>query len=147
MKQHHYTIEKVDTLDIDFKRFLFKERKNLNEITNNKFDMNYAAIEQMLQKGVVFVCRKKGLITGFHTSWLTSSPLDVRVKLLHQQVFYVKPNSGKSAYLLFQKFIDFGRSHADHIITMIGKHTNVKSSTLKRWGFEEVETLYRMETK
>ena len=139
-----YTIERIDTLDDDVKEFLQKEMPNLIRISGNRFNPNYCALASMLQKGVFFVCRREGIVTGFHISWLSSSPLDLRVKTLTQQLFYVKPDSGRTAYHLFKKFIDFGKSEADHINTMIGGHTNIKPSTLKSGGFEEVETLYRI---
>jgi hypothetical protein len=51
----------------------------------------------------------------------------------------------KAAYLLFKDFIDFGKSNANHIITMICKITNIKPESLLKLGFTEMETLYRLE--
>lgn len=142
-----YIIEKVDYLDDDLKTYLKKELPVLCEKFNNKYDYNYAAIIRMIQSGVFLVCKRNDEITGIHISWLVQSPLDVRIKLLQQQLFYVKEGSGRSAYHLFKKFIDYGKKHADYIITMIGEHTNVKASTLKRWGFHESEILYQMKVE
>lgn len=142
-----YTIERIDTLDDDVKEFIKKEIPELIKISNGRYDPNYCALVPMIQKGVFFVCRRNGEVTGFHVSWISPSPFDINVTLLQQQIFYVKPKSGRTAYHLFKKFIDFGKEHADHIITMVNKHTNIKPSTLKRWGFSEMETLYRMECK
>lgn len=140
-----YEIERIDSLsDNDLKDFIRKESRKLSKLFNNTFNHNYCAIESMIQKGVFLICRRDGLITGCHISWLFASPLDVNIKILQQQIFYVKKNSGRTAYHLFKKFIDIGKSEAHHIITMIGEHTNVKPSTLNSWGFEEIETLYRM---
>lgn len=140
-----YTIKRIDYLSDDLKLFLQQEVPELNKKFNNRYDANYCALDKMIQKGVFFVCRRDDFITGFHISWLTSSPFDVRLKVLSQQLFYVKPESGRTAYHLFKKFIDFGKSNADYINTMIGEHTNVKPSTLKNWGFKELEVMYQME--
>lgn len=139
-----YEIKRVDYLSDELRTFLKTEMCDLADRYDNVFDPNYCAIEKMLQSGVFFVCYRDGEITGIHLSWLLNSSLDINVKILQQQIFYVKPKSGRTAYHLFKKYVDFGRSNAHHIITMIGRHTNVKPSTLKRWGFEELETLYRM---
>ena len=99
----------------------------------------------MIEMGIFLIGRKHGKICGFHVSWLNNSSLDVRIKILQQQIFYVKPDSGRMAYHLFKKFIDIGKSEANHIITMLTIHSNIKPETLKSWGFTEMETLYRME--
>lgn len=141
-----YTIKRIDYLSDDLKLFLQQELPSLSKKFDDKYDANYSALIKMIEKGVFFVCKRDGAITGIHISWLSSSPFDVRVKLLQQQLFYVKPESGRTAYHLFKKFIDFGKSNADYINTMIGEHTNVKPSTLKNWGFKELEVMYQMRT-
>lgn len=140
-----YTVEKIDTLDDEFRTFLKAEMYELSKMYDGVFDPNYCAMKEMLQKGIVFICRRNGEVTGFHISWLSRSSLDVTKKVLQQQIFYVKPDSGRSAYHLFKKFIDFGKSQADHVITMIASHTNIKPSSLESLGFKELETLYRLE--
>lgn len=142
-----YTIKREYTLVDDLRQFLNEELPKVCKLFDNKYDFNYARIRAMLSNGVFFVCRRDGKVTGIHVSWLISNPFDVRVKSLSQALFYVKPDSGRTAYHLFQKFIDFGRSEADHINTTIGKHTNIKPSTLKRLGFSEVETMYQMKVR
>ena len=140
-----YTIEKVNCVDDELLKFLQEEVPKISEMFDSKFNYENCDLEHMVKNGVFLVCKKDNFLTGFHLSWLMSSPLDVTVKILTQQLFYVKPDSGRTAYHLFKKFIDFGQTHADHINTMIGRHTNIKASTLKRWGFEELEVMYRME--
>jgi len=142
-----YEIEKINTLDNDFKKFLDAELPKLADKFENVFNPNNAAVIEILQRAIVFICRRNGEITGLHVSWLFASPLDINIKILQQQLFYVKPDSGRTAYHLFKKFIDFGKNEANHIITMLTSHTNIKPSTLKSLGFEELQTMYRMEMR
>jgi hypothetical protein len=86
-------------------------------------------------------------MTGHMICFFTKTPLDPQVTILRQLSFYAKPDSGRTAYHLFHKFIDIGKKQANHIITMLTSHTNIKPSTLENLGFKELETLYRMEIK
>ena len=140
-----YTVEKALYFNDELREFFIKEGEAISKLFDNKFDWNYAAYAQMIERGIFLVGKKDTKICGFHISYLLPSPLDVNVKLLQQQIFYVKPDSGRMAYYLFKKFIDIGKTEANHIITMLTSKTNIKPSTLKRWGFSELETLYRME--
>jgi hypothetical protein len=101
----------------------------------------------MVEDYCFLVCIRKGEITGHMICQVCTTPLDPTVKIMQQLSFYVKPDSGRSAYYLFQKFIDIGKTHANHIITMLARQTNIKPSTLESMGFEEVEKTYRMVIK
>jgi len=140
-----YTIERVTEFDGDIKKFLLEEAQSINNLFENKFDIQFADFKLMFEKGVFLVCRRDGKIRGIHLSFLHSSIFDKNTKSLYQQLFYVKPYSGRAAYHLFKKFIDIGRNEANHIITMLTSQTNIKSSTLESFGFKELETLYRLE--
>lgn len=140
-----YTIEKAVTMTKDLQMFLRVEMPKLSDKYGSRYNTNFCEATKMIEKGEFFVCRRDGEITGIHVSWLTNSMFDINVFILQQQLFYVKENSGRSAFYLFKKFIDFGKSQADHVITMIGSETNIKHSTLERWGFKKLETLYRLE--
>lgn len=142
-----YTIERVLTYKDDLRLFLECEMPELSKRFGNKFNHEMAIVKYMIEKGIVFVGKRNGEIRGLHISWLYKSPLDITVKILHQQLFYVKPDSGRMSFHLFNKFIDFGKSEANHIITMLTSETNIKSETLNKYGFKELETLYRMEIK
>lgn len=131
----------------DLREFLIAETDRMNSMFDGMFDVSFAAVSKMLRDGVFLVCRDDGEVTGFHVSWLITSPLDINVKILQQQAFYVKENSGSTAYQLFKYFVDFGKREADHIITMLASKTNIKPASLERWGFSELETLYSMEVK
>ncbi len=140
-----YTIERATLYSNELRNFVTSEAPKISEIFESKFNPENAAVELMIEKGIFLVGRRDGEIRGFHISWLSKSPLDMNVKILHQQLFYVKPDSGRMSYHLFKKFIDIGRSEANHIITMLTRHTNIKPETLENLGFSELEVLYRME--
>lgn len=141
-----YTIERQTEYDGDFVNFLLEEVPNISNMFGNKFDFVNAKLDQMLEKGVLLVCKINGKIVGVHLSYLIESVFDKNCRILQQQLFYVKPGSGRAAYYLFKKFIDIGKQEANHIITMLTSQTNIKPQTLEKIGFKELETLYRMET-
>ena len=138
-------IERITEPTEELLKFLRVEMPLLSEKFGNKFNPHKCALGVMIEKGVFLVGRYKGEIRGIMIAWLYKSPLDIDTTILQQQLFYVKPDSGRTAFLLFHKFIDIGKNEANHIITMLTSHSNIKSSTLRRWGFKELETLYRME--
>ena len=142
-----YTIERVTEYykPSGFDEFIKQNAPKISELFDGKFNPSNAAINHMIKKGIFLVGKRNGVITGLHISFLINSPLDINVKILQQQLFYVMPDSGRMAYHLFQKFIDIGKSEANHIITMLTRHTNIKPETLGRMGFKELEVLFRLE--
>lgn len=140
-----YTVERATEYTEELRNFVNLESKYLADLFDNKLDPSGAAIEGMIKHAIFLVGKRDGEIRGVHISWLTKCPLDMNTKILQQQLFYVKPDSGRLSYHLFNKFIDIGRSEANHIITMLTRQTNIKSHTLENLGFKELEVLYRME--
>lgn len=144
-----YTIERVskpEDFKEDVKEFLRKEVPKISEIFNNPFNYNNCSPFLMAKDLIVLFCRRDGEITGIMVSAFFPNYFDMKIKILQQILFYVKPDSGRTAYYLFNKFIDIGKAEANHIITMLTRHTNIKPSTLEKMGFKELETLYRLET-
>jgi len=145
-----YTVKRLNSilcLDDNIIKFLNEEIPNISKLFDDKFDFNNCVIEGLIRAGYFLVVKRNGETTGLHVSFLSKSPFDFNCRILTQQLFYVKPESGRSAYHLFKKFIDIGKSEADHIITMLTSQTNIKPETLNNMGFSELETLYRMEVK
>lgn len=145
-----YTIEQVNAETVwspDVRSYILEEFPKISELFGNKLDYKNCPVERLASDCIFLVCRRNGEIRGHLICYLFNSPLDSKVKILYQLSFYVKPDSGRTAYYLFQKFIDIGKDQANHIITMLTSQTNIKPSTLNNLGFEEVETLYRMEIK
>lgn len=142
-----YTIKKAESLTYDLGLFLAEEVPKLSRLYGSKFNYFNCDIDKLIDKGYFYYCERDGEITGIHVSYLGSSPFDPERKILRQLLFYVKPNSGRTAYHLFKNFIDIGKQNANHIITMLTSHTNIKPETLHKFGFGELETLYRMEVE
>lgn len=140
-----YTIERAEEPNLELSQFLFREVPNISKLFGDKFDFKNRAEEVMMEKGLFLVVKRDGEITGILVAFKSKSVFDINTTILQQQLFYVKPDSGRSAYHLFKKFIDIGKAEADHIITMLTSQTNIKPSTLEKLGFKELETLYRME--
>ena len=88
-------------------------------------------------------CYKDGIMVGLMLSVLLRSTFDSNKIVLRQEFLYTtKP---KATWLLMKDFIDFGKRYADHIITMTWSETNIKEESLKRLGFNVLETQYIME--
>ncbi len=145
-----YTVERVTTIhlfeDTGLAEYINSTGPELSEKFGNKFNWKNAQLAKLLSDCIFLVCRRNGEIRGHMICYTFKSPLDYTKTILYQLSFYVKPDSGRTAYHLFHKFIDIGKEQANHIITQLTPHTNIKPSTLERLGFEEMETLYRMET-
>lgn len=146
-----YTIDRVTLatphLFVDVGVYIYQVAPEIAKMYGDKFDWRNADLLTLIRDYIFLVCKRDGEIRGHMICFLTTNALDPKVKILRQLMFYVKPDSGRTAYYLFHKFIDIGKNQADHIITMLTSHTNIKPNTLKNLGFEELETLYRLEIK
>lgn len=143
-----YTIEELNEWSIHYpmvKSYFWEIGPDISAKFGNKFDFQKTPYEQLAKNYIFLVCLRNDVITGHMLCRIFNSPLDPSVKILYQLSFYVKPDSGRTAYHLFQKFIDIGKDRANHIITMLTSQTNIKPSTLENMGFKEIETLYRLE--
>lgn len=150
-----YTIERVT------EEWLVEDKKNLDDFSSyvrcvgpeltklfeDKLKWEDADFPRLVKRGIFLLCFRNGIPTGHMICSIFPSLLDRKVKILHQISFHAKPDSGRTAYHLFQKFIDIGRKDANHIITMLTSQTNIKPKTLENMGFKEIETLYRLEIK
>lgn len=144
----NYTIEQLCGEDFergDVLQFFKEEAPKIAELFDNKFDFKNTPLVALAERGKFLICRRNGEIRGYLICYTFHSPLDPKVKILYQLSFYVKPDSGRTAYHLFQRFIDIGKSEANHVITMLTSHSNIKPQTLEKYGFKELETLYRLE--
>lgn len=145
-----YTIVRLDFDDFisnkhEIHEYLGEVAPYLSKLFGNKFDYRLTPYGKLFQKYIFLVCLRDGKITGHMIANLFTSPLDESVRILYQVSFHAKPDSGRTAYHLFQKFLDIGKTRANHVITQRTPHTNIKASTLENMGFTEMETLYRLE--
>lgn len=145
-----YTIEQLSVHDMvenkyDIIGYFNDVAPKLSEMFDNKFDWRCTPYSKLFEKYIFLVCIRNGKISGHMICNLFTSPLDYTVTILYQVSFHAKPDSGRTAYHLFQKFLDIGKTRANHVITQRTAHTNIKASTLESMGFKEMETLYRLE--
>ena len=95
----------------------------------------------LVPSGRITMCFRDGKPVGLMWAHLMLSVFDPGVRFYRQQLLYGEKGT-RAAYLLMEEFIDYGRKHADHIITMIGANTNIKCQSLEKRGFRKLEELY-----
>lgn len=143
-----HTIEQVKTIDYALLDFLHSAGHKLNAMFSKKYkgyDFRNFDLREYARNDRMVVCKKGDKIIGFMLSRLSCSIFDPKTILYVQDLIYT--NSPKATSMLFKEFIDFGKLHADHILTVTTPHTNIKRRSLERLGFVELETSYRMEIK
>ena len=140
-----YTIKRYRNYTKELAIFLHEHIPKISKKFGDKFDHTNRDDFRLFEKGIFLVCERDGEIQGIHISFLLHSVFDHNTRILQQQLFYCKEGSGRAAYHLFKKFIDIGKQEANHIITMLTSQTNIKPETLRKMGFNELETLYRLE--
>lgn len=144
-----YTIERLREWELDndpeLIEFIRDGAKQVAELYGHKFDWTKFKIRIYAFDHRITICRKDGRPVGAMLSRLYGSIFDDGVKILYQDLLYAKPGT-RAAKLLMDDFIDFGRSNANHIISAIGEHTNIKRRSLEKLGFKKLEELYRLET-
>lgn len=140
-----YIIERHNSPTKELCDFIVAEAPELNKRFGSKFNYKRCDLNYMTERGIFLVCKRDGEIRGWLIAFKTKSVFDTDVTILQQQSLFVKPDSGRTAYHLFKKFIDIGKEEADHIITMLTSQTNIKPESLEKLGFKELETLYRLE--
>lgn len=141
-----YTIERATyPPQKELAKFLDDQLPVLFERFGQPYEKEKFDLKLMCEKGLFLYCIRNRRVTGIHISFLYPSVMNANFRVLSQQVFYVKPGSGRTAYHLFKNFIDIGKLEANHIITMLTSFSNIKPESLEKFGFKELETLYRLE--
>lgn len=144
-----YTIERITLKNItpEIVDFVAEAAVDLRAKYGNKFPgWRKDSIFRFAEREYMIICRRDKKIVGFIIARLLRNVLDPDVIMLYLTLLYGLPGT-RAANLLVKEFIDFGKANANHIITAIAYTTNIKPRSLMRLGFEEMETLYRLETK
>ena len=143
-----YRIERltnIEQLSMDDLHYIstrvYQLAKQYGNVTEGRFPLEWAA-----KNGVIFLCRRKGQICGWVYATLFPDLFNPGKFVLRQELLFAESGSRASWYLI-NEFLDFGKRHANYVITMIGAHTNLTPRNLKRLGFKELETLYRLEVE
>lgn len=141
-----YTIKKVtqrNLTDIDLD-FIRKSADYLVKKLGRKYQWENFEILRFIREDHLWMCYRKEEPIGFLAATLYQNFFDSETLTLKQNLMFSLSNT-KGAYLLFNEFVDFGKAHANHIVTAIGRETNIKPSSLEKLGFTKLEELYRLE--
>jgi len=143
-----YTIERlsrVEDFTDDIDAWLEQVAPKISALFGHVFNHKNFRPHLFAQNGFFLICKRNGKVRGGMVGMLLRSFIDPEIIVLQQVILYVQPDSGRAAYHLFKKFIDIGKTEANHIITMTTSQTNIKGKSLEKLGFKELETLYRLE--
>lgn len=148
MKRDAYTVECLNLEQIlsgSLREFLAEVGQHLSDAYENKFDWrNFRIRRYMRVGGRITICYRNGKPVGLMAARLSESIFDPEVRIFFQDTLYAKSGT-RAAKLLLDDFIDFGRSHANHVLTTIGTRTNIRPGSLEKLGFKKLEETYRME--
>ncbi len=145
----NYSVKQInveDMRDPELFQFVRTGAEVLGVVYDNTFNYENFPIMSYIKSHRFVVCFRGLKPVGFMLSRFFPSLFDPTVKILFQDSLFALPGTRAAKYLMME-FVDFGKSNADHIVSMIGLKTNIKRQTLEKLGFKELETLYRMEIK
>lgn len=140
-----YTTKRLSIFDFneEIDTFIHKGISRLVEITGGDFpNVHKLDLLNIITNQIMLMTFKDSKPVGFLWATLKTSVFSNDVLVLMQQSLYAEPGTRAANYLL-KHFLDFGKDHADHVITMITPYTNIKPSSLEKLGFSKLETLYR----
>lgn len=136
------TIHNFSLIDRDFVRF---GAIKLNEKYDNRYDWkNFDLYNHLARGNYLAICYRDKEPVGFLFASFYKSFFEPNLVILQQNTLFCLPNT-RGANLLMKDFIDFGKANANHVITMIGRESNIKPRSLENLGFKELETLYLLE--
>ena len=61
---------------------------------------------------------------------------------LYQRLFFA--DTHRASYALFQHFLDYSKTLGHALRCVLTEHTNIKASTLEKYGLEKYETVYKL---
>lgn len=142
-----YTVKRLEGRHINKlnSRFIFDCAEKVNLAYGNKFDWQDFPLRRFADQHYLIMCYRGFRPVGFLMATLYPSFFDPKVKILYQNLLYSLPNT-RSSLLLLKEFIDFGKTNANHTISVIGQNSNIKPRSLERLGFTKLEEVYRMES-
>ena len=141
-----YTVKQITLNDLSgiLLRFIADNADKLNAIYGNKFDWAHGfPLKYCVKNHVVLVCYRDSEPIGFMLGSMNPMLFDIKKTVLRQEILYAK--YPKATIELLRYFIDLGRLRANHVITCIGKHTNIKPRSLEKLGFTKMEEWFEME--
>lgn len=143
-----YTVERLTEhhliYDEALMNYCLSVARRESDLYGDKYNYFNFDLETYVRENMVWICYRNGKPVGVMMARLLTSIFDDNLPLLYQDLLFCESGTRAVKYLM-QAFIDFGRQNAKHLITMIGAKTNLKSHSLVKMGFQELETLYRLE--
>jgi GNAT superfamily N-acetyltransferase len=106
----------------------------------------------LIEAHVFFVAEKEdgyvAQLVGFIAGALGPHPYNAQIMVLSEQFWWVNPiHRGSSAGArLLERFLQFGREHADWIVMTLETKSPVDPKSLERKGFKHFEHSYLLET-
>lgn len=142
-----YRIKVINRSDLDDQFLLDYFRfvgMRVAKLYGDRFNWRHFPIREYVRDYRVTVCYKGNIPVGVMLVKTFPSTFDVTTTICYQDLLWAEPKT-RASKMLMDDFIDFGRRNANHIVTMIGEHSNVSERRLNKLGFKKLETLYRME--
>ncbi len=143
-----YRVEQItkDRVLVDGQLYSYFQHvgKSCSKIFDNKLSWRNFLPATYAEKYRFIVCFRGEEPVGVSLSRLYNSILDPKVRILYQDLIFASPGTRAASYL-YRDLIDFGKANADHILSARAPKTNIKSSSLEKLGFKELEILYRLE--
>lgn len=149
MKTSTYTTRRLSIYDFDeeMHKFLRDAVLHISKLRGHDFPgVESLSFTRIISDDYLFVCFKDAKPIGYLWGSLKTSIFTNDILILRQESFYARPGT-RAAYYLMKHFLDFGKLHADHVLTAITPYTNIKPFTLEKLGFSKLETLYRWENE
>lgn len=148
MEASHYSVELVKSAalnDIRFREWIISVGDKLYSTIGSEFNEWNFNLVDFMDENLFWVCKRDGKPVGYMMARLLTNTFDNNTIMLVQESLYAEQGT-RAAKLLLDVFIDFGKTNANHVITMISESSNIKERSLERLGFKKLETLYRLET-
>lgn len=140
------TLEGAKDVTAEIRDFVMESGDYLNAITNSNFNWRNFPIIDYMRHGFFVIIERDGRPVGIGLARKLESIFDCNSRFLFLDLLHVRPGNYRATDLLLRHFIDLSKRHVNHIIMAAHAKTNIKGSSLKRLGFQELETWYRLET-
>lgn len=125
--------------------FFHRAGTTLNERYGDRFPRwEDVSIYQLASRGYFAVCYLDARPVGVMIGSLVGGLFDPSVRVLRQELMYSE-RGFRTARLLLDDFVDFGKRRANHIIVTIAEHSRLRAANLQAMGFEPLQAMFRME--
>lgn len=124
-------------------QIFFGSQKSLFDI-----DSAEGIVQGWIENHLVFVAEKETVgQLGFIIGAITPHLFNPKVVVLTELLWWVDPQFRKTraGYLLLKQFVEWGKENTDWITFSVQTITPIKETTLKKFGFRQIEACYLIE--